>query len=602
MQAIRRKRRICTGFLGKYMISLATLGLFLTLSTNLGFSSASMMIDNGGMRLRDFQTSSSELHTAGPNEKHSSLSLIGNAGTGNFTHHDPIFINDNDELIAMAQAEGWSGNGSSVNPYVIEGYIITLTDNSTNSSQLPYRGISLRDVSLHVIIRNNIVNSTVSGNYLVSGLYLENVTSVTVVNNILESSLGVGIYVVGSNQTIIMNNTFHSVSSGVRLWDSMGDVIEGNLFINSTLDVEGFSQDIVIRYNDFTDNTVAVFLSGTAGSFVRNIQILDNRFENVFQGIAFINGTDLLIQGNSFLQLKSYGVTISDVNGASAIHDRIIISKNLFVNSTSTGGTTILASALRDSIISDNVFKNNAHSSIRLDGGSVNVSIARNTFDQITGSDVIVLDASNNNIIRDNIIANFERDGIHLIRGASHNLIINNVINDSSIGEGIVIYDSSNGNQVLNNTISRMKLYGVGLDNTIRDTYVKWNDFIDNNGLPTVVDAPQASDNSPLNNNNTFILNYWSDWTTPDSDGDGIVDNPYPRIEALSLGGWKIDPLPLAKPHINPHSPPITTTFTPTLIKTSGTAISPVPFSPFFVLMLSLGLTVFFRRKNWLKK
>ena len=42
------------------------------------------------------------------------------------TVHDPIFIDGDEDFHANATAEGWAGNGSAGNPYIIDGYDIDL--------------------------------------------------------------------------------------------------------------------------------------------------------------------------------------------------------------------------------------------------------------------------------------------------------------------------------------------------------------------------------------------------------------------------------------------------------------------------------------------
>ncbi len=56
------------------------------------------------------------------------IGLIGFGGIRNvkaqYVPHDPIRINSNAEFASMAGFEGWAGDGSPENPYIIEGYDI----------------------------------------------------------------------------------------------------------------------------------------------------------------------------------------------------------------------------------------------------------------------------------------------------------------------------------------------------------------------------------------------------------------------------------------------------------------------------------------------
>ena len=97
----------------------------------------------------------------------------------------------------------------------------------------------------------------------------------------------------------------------------------------------------------------------------------------------------------------------------------------------------------------------------------------------------------------------------------------------------------------MNNTVYSNSLYGLKINSSSQDNLVKWNDFIDNNPEATC----QAFDDGT---ENTFTANYWFEWTTPDSDSDGIVDEPY-IVEGTAQN---TDPAPRALP--NPNSPDIT--------------------------------------------
>ena len=56
------------------------------------------------------------------------VGLIGLGGIGNveagYIPHAPLRINNNTEFSSMAGLEGWIGDGSPGNPYIIEGYDI----------------------------------------------------------------------------------------------------------------------------------------------------------------------------------------------------------------------------------------------------------------------------------------------------------------------------------------------------------------------------------------------------------------------------------------------------------------------------------------------
>jgi len=106
---------------------------------------------------------------------------------------------------------------------------------------------------------------------------------------------------------------------------------------------------------------------------------------------------------------------------------------------------------------------------------------------------------SNGNTLRGNIISN-NNYGIYIgykIEGCDNNIIRGNTISSNN-NDGIYIANSNNIQIYNNNFIGNGRQAGVGPG--------RRNIFN--------LDKPIGG-------------NYWNDWTTPDADGDGFVDNPY---------------------------------------------------------------------------
>jgi len=84
---------------------------------------------------------------------------------------------------------------------------------------------------------------------------------------------------------------------------------------------------------------------------------------------------------------------------------------------------------------------------------------------------------------------------------------------------GMYLFNSSNNN-ITENTILNNN-YGIYIESSSNSNYIYRNNFIDN--------TDQAYDDSNNVWNATYPTggNYWSDWTTPDNNGDGFVDDPY---------------------------------------------------------------------------
>jgi parallel beta-helix repeat protein len=144
-------------------------------------------------------------------------------------------------------------------------------------------------------------------------------------------------------------------------------------------------------------------------------------------------------------------------------------------------------------------------------------TISNNTCRATAACAIMLKNSSNSNTFSDNTCYSSGDNGIYLLFSCDNNLITNNTLKDN-IGQGVTV-SVSNDNRIFG------------------------NDFIGNQGNDTKLNPlhHQAYDDG-LNNqwNTTSYGNYWSDWTTPDSNGDGIVDIPY-----TIAGGSSEDHFPL---------------------------------------------------------
>ena len=103
-----------------------------------------------------------------------------------YVNHDPISILSNADFAAQRDLEGWAGNGTLDDPYIIEGYNIT------------YNGYDIRisNVTAHFVIRNCYLMSkgTVKNDPYDDGVYFYNVTNGSVTNNIIANNTDGAIY------------------------------------------------------------------------------------------------------------------------------------------------------------------------------------------------------------------------------------------------------------------------------------------------------------------------------------------------------------------------------------------------------------------------
>lgn len=137
-----------------------------------------------------------------------------------------------------------------------------------------------------------------------------------------------------------------------------------------------------------------------------------------------------------------------------------------------------------------------------------------------------------NNVIDGNEVLGYGR-GIQLSR-ADNNVIKNNDIHDNDAG--IVLWHADSNTVEYNvltdnaDIIAGGTSYGVGntgimitLDSD--GNIIEWNDLVSNADWENTGDQQGGED--PTVSGNLADYNYYDDWTSPDADNDGIVDNPY---------------------------------------------------------------------------
>jgi parallel beta-helix repeat protein len=213
-----------------------------------------------------------------------------------------------------------------------------------------------------------------------------------------------------------------------------------------------------------------------------------------------------------------------------------------------------------NNIVSHNFISGNQEG-VEIEHSGFNV-ITQNT---ITGNGfkklhagISIEESSHNTISYNNLVGN--HNGVVLKEGACRNDVTGNFISTST-STGVVV-TSSNNNTFWNNTVTDN-------DRAIELGRSYYNLIYHNNFINSI--SLQASDDG----NNTWDTgyplggNYWSDWTSPDDNADGVVDSPY-----TIFGGSNKDSYPVTTqdgwlglvddttpPAITLHSP-LNTTYT----------------------------------------
>ncbi|MFW9975010.1 MAG: NosD domain-containing protein, partial [Candidatus Thorarchaeota archaeon] len=164
-----------------------------------------------------------------------------------YTPHIPIIINSNEDFIS----QGWSGNGTESNPYVIEGLSIISSETC----------ISISDTNVHFEIRNclisasnlstnngiafsNVMNGVIRDCFVelhYYGIYLYSSSFCSLMNNNATKNLWYGFYLSSSTSCILTNNTACENKYGFYLSSSSLCILTDNTLYGNGLVIRGDS-------------------------------------------------------------------------------------------------------------------------------------------------------------------------------------------------------------------------------------------------------------------------------------------------------------------------------------------------------------------------
>jgi len=164
--------------------------------------------------------------------------------------NESIFIDGHGTFTAKAISEGWSGDGSLYDPYIIENYTIRA---------ISEHGIEIRNTNLHFIIRNVSITNGRSNYY--HGFYLYNVTNGILKNNTADNNLA-GFLLVDSDNNTFIDNEANNNLHGFRFWHSNINTLT-NSTVNSNLEYGIYLDNS--NYNDITRNIL--FFNEIGGIF-----------------------------------------------------------------------------------------------------------------------------------------------------------------------------------------------------------------------------------------------------------------------------------------------------------------------------------------------
>ena len=240
--------------------------------------------------------------------------------------HDVIRINNDTDFANQAAAEGWPGDGTQSNPYIISGYDIDAhgagnaiyIGNTTvyfvvencylhNTSLQSWPYFAGTGITLYKVTNGTLENNTCSNNDW-DGIYLW-YSSNNVISNNTCSNNGDGIYLDYSSNNMISNNTCSNNDQGIWLYSSSNNVISNNTCSNNGYGIYlyYYSSNNVITNNTYSNNNWdGIFLDSSSNGNVISNNLFAN---NTDYGIYIYSGSNNHIYHNSFYYNQGSGGT-----------------------------------------------------------------------------------------------------------------------------------------------------------------------------------------------------------------------------------------------------------------------------------------------------
>ncbi|MFX1392928.1 MAG: nitrous oxide reductase family maturation protein NosD [Promethearchaeota archaeon] len=240
-------------------------------------------------------------------------------------------------------------------------------------------------------------------------------------------------------------------------------------------------------------------------------------------GMFIFNSDVPFIIRNCSIYNAGDGIFLYNVNGGQ-------ISNNIITSNTNGIHLRFYSDG---NFITGNTLTNN-YLGINIEQYCISNTISENTMTDNNGG-ILISDNCNDNYIISNVLNNVS-SGVYIAGLYCYNTIITeNIICDSDIG--IIIGTLCFNVYISGNLIKGAQVYGVIIsDSAPGQVITSGNSFIGTIGC-------HAS--NLVGFHQTWYYNYWDNHTSPDSDHDGIVDDPYTWIEGGSEDSYPLVESPI---------------------------------------------------------
>ncbi|MHC4693158.1 MAG: right-handed parallel beta-helix repeat-containing protein, partial [Planctomycetota bacterium] len=308
--------------------------------------------------------------------------------------------------------------------------------------------------------------------------------------------------------------------TSIGTWDAANRIYTLSTHVYETIQID--EDNLILNGAGYTvtgdGSGCGIYLSGRDGVTVRNLTVAGFSY-----GIQLYNSSGNVVEENNTSSNSRYGIFLTNSNDntvtsntASDNHEGIFLHNSsgniITANITSNNYSGIyLYYNCNTNTLTDNTASKNSHG-IYLYNSSGN-TLTDNTTNLNSYYGIYLYDKCSNNILTGNVTSWNKSHGIYLYNSSS-NTLIGNIASRNY--PGIYFYYNCNDNVLTHNTTSD-NYYGIYFNYNCNNNEVYQNNFI-NNQTHAII-----SFSHPMPTGG----NYWSGWTTPNADGDALVDDPY---------------------------------------------------------------------------
>ena len=204
--------------------------------------------------------------------------------TETYTNHPRIEISNESDF----QTLGFTGDGSELNPYLIEGFNITVITYSSC--------IDIQNINAYVTIQNNYLDGCSEG----SGIYTDN-ANVSVKNNIIVECEH-GIFLSNTNGSEIVDNFINTSYMGIQVEGNENLIFKNTIELSSNTGIRITGDENNVEENRVYRAELGTCLQGDGNSFTKNLF-----FNCIEYGIQiFSPSANNLIKWNDFVWNKLY--------------------------------------------------------------------------------------------------------------------------------------------------------------------------------------------------------------------------------------------------------------------------------------------------------